>query len=236
MTTNASPNREVVFFVVVVVTSRKSERAFLAGTPATAFPHSLPSKQDGGRRRRRIHPSGSAYHLPLGAEEGVALERLVAVGGDEGEDAVVGGVGRAVGDPERRGPKQRAPSIMRPPFQSLFRPRRYAELWAVKNGSLARVSNRRKNVQRPGGGRQRRLQLMFSTGSTKSGNYFSMVSFRARRRPRAKRSQDRKEDTVSSACMVLHTGFSSCSSRNFLLLQTIDGREAPQLLCIPTHL
>ena len=45
-------------------------------------------------------PSSLSYHFPLGAEEGVALERLVLVGGDEGEDAVVRRVRRAVRDPE----------------------------------------------------------------------------------------------------------------------------------------
>ena len=40
-----------------------------------------------------------SHHFPLGAEEGVTLERLVLVGGDEGEDAVVRRVRRAVGDP-----------------------------------------------------------------------------------------------------------------------------------------
>ena len=41
-----------------------------------------------------------SYHFPLGTEKGVALERLVLVGGDEGEDAVVSRVRRAVRDPE----------------------------------------------------------------------------------------------------------------------------------------
>lgn len=36
-------------------------------------------------------------HLPLGAEEGVALAGLIIGGGDEGEDVVVVGVSGAVG-------------------------------------------------------------------------------------------------------------------------------------------
>ena len=44
-----------------------------------------------------------SYHFPLGTEKGVALERLVLVGGDEGEDAVVSRVRRAVRDPEING-------------------------------------------------------------------------------------------------------------------------------------
>ena len=42
---------------------------------------------------------GGLGHLALGAEEGVALQALVPVGGDEGEHVVEGGVGGAVGDP-----------------------------------------------------------------------------------------------------------------------------------------
>ena len=42
----------------------------------------------------------SLGHLPVRTEEGVALERLVLVGGDEGEHAVVRRVRRAVGNPE----------------------------------------------------------------------------------------------------------------------------------------
>ena len=49
---------------------------------------------------RRAPSSSLSYHFPLWAEEGVALERLVLVGGDEGEHAVVRRVRRAVGDPE----------------------------------------------------------------------------------------------------------------------------------------
>ena len=51
---------------------------------------------------RRVVRSLSSYHFPLGTEKGVALERLVLVGGDEGEDAVVSRVRRAVRDPEKK--------------------------------------------------------------------------------------------------------------------------------------
>ena len=52
-----------------------------------------------GTEERRA-PSSLSHHFPLWAEEGVALERFVLVGGDEGEHAVVRRVRRAVGDPE----------------------------------------------------------------------------------------------------------------------------------------
>lgn len=53
-----------------------------------------------GRGEGVRHGQGHRFReLPLGAEEGVALRRVVGVGGHEGEDLAVRGVGGAVGDP-----------------------------------------------------------------------------------------------------------------------------------------
>ena len=52
--------------------------------------------------RRGGGPTSTTYYFSLFTKEGVTLHRVVAVGGDEVKDVVVGSVCGAVGDPGGR--------------------------------------------------------------------------------------------------------------------------------------